>query len=68
LSTSASDALLSIADASTPADEVSSFTLVSEYVWPLVIVGASLTLVTTIWAEASLLEKAVVPPELAVVA
>jgi hypothetical protein len=57
-----------MAEASVPLEVASSVVEVSVCVAAFVIVGASLTLVTTICPLALLVEKAVVPPELAVVA
>jgi hypothetical protein len=57
-----------MAEASVPLEVASSVVEVSVCVAALVIVGASLTAVTLIDAVALLVEKAVVPPELAVVA
>jgi hypothetical protein len=66
VSMSARPALLRMVDARVPTELVSSLVPLSEYVCPLVIVGASLIPVTTICAVALLREKAVEPPELAV--
>ncbi len=61
-STSAQVAPVRMAEASVAEELVSSLVPVSVKLCPLVIVGASLTLVTVIWAEALFVEKAVVPP------
>ena len=68
VSTSAQVEPLRIAEASVPEEVVFSFVVAKVWVYALVIVGASLTLETTICAVAEFVENAVVPPLEAVVA